>query len=1122
MSEQRGSLRGLADHLAQAVAPLDRMLRDPEAFAIAMGRVGWFAEELPPGYVVVADAAADAVAAASALADDAELAEVVALLDAVGAVYRAVDDLTVAPPGADPGDFLPVIARELFEYLLADHLAKKAPGFLWALHGLGVIDFEPVAPAGGRPGFVRTRFAWELLPDALSDPGAIPAELFGWGAPDFDFARVAETVSELLAGIGVSASVDRVSPDLIEGIQGQSTGEPARAVFLGFTVLLFDSPVDYQPVGLSVTELPAEGAAAPGMVVLPKVPAGVDSELDVGGGWTFAVRADTDLAEQLGIVVRPGEAFVRYPFAPGKPLPPGGFGASLTCASDPPRVLLGEPDGIRLELASITFSLDVDEVDGELELALGVRPDGLALVLSGASLDNFLGSMLGGFESRLEVPFGISLSNRTGLGVAAGVGFEVSLRPGLTIAGVTVDRVDLALRLDSGEAPEVALRAVAAISGALGPVSFAADAFGVELPIRFVDGNVGPLDISFAVVLPNGLGIGVDVAGVISGGGFLDIDAEAGRYAGIAELELLGVGIVATGILDTKIPGAPNAWSLFLSLAARFTGIQLGFGFTLNGVGGLVGIDRGLDDDALGEAVRSGSLDQILFAENPIADAELILAEIDAVFPTAVGQYVFGPIVKIGWGTPTLIELDAGVVIQLPEPLSITLLGALSAVLPREEAPILELHVNFAGTWNITEGTLKIDASLSGSQVAGFLITGDMAVRAAFIDDPGFLVSFGGFHPQFVAPDDFPDLDPVGVALDTGEALRVTVGGYFALTSNSVQFGARAELWAGVEGFSIEGGTSFDTLINFDPFAFSIRLRVWVSVVAAGTELLGVLLEGRLSGPNPWRVSGVAEFRLLGLKKRVEVDESFGELANEGPPEEADPAQLVRDALDLDDAWSAVGPPGDDPVLVADTGTGTAVHPSGRVQVTQRLVPLDTTIECYANAELVGPDLVELSAVGFDAGDVEDVVDWFASAQYFRLDEDEKLASPSFSQMKAGLIMGGSGADAPEAEHDATFDHEIAYRDPNGRPQEPAGALGPVSASDQAMTRALEARGIAGQTVSYSVDEPLWIVANADTGASTGATSPTGLDFFAARTAMAARNSASSLLVPAYEAELIG
>ena len=125
----------MADHLAQAVGPLDRMLRDPEAFAMLMGRVGWEAEELPPSYAAVADAAAEAVRAAGALADGAELVEVVALLEAVGAVYRAVDDLTEAPPGADPGAFLPVIARDLFEYLLADHLANPAAGGLLGARG---------------------------------------------------------------------------------------------------------------------------------------------------------------------------------------------------------------------------------------------------------------------------------------------------------------------------------------------------------------------------------------------------------------------------------------------------------------------------------------------------------------------------------------------------------------------------------------------------------------------------------------------------------------------------------------------------------------------------------------------------------------------------------------------------------------------------------------------------------------------------------------------------------------------------------------------------------------------------------------------------------------------------
>ena len=97
--------------------------------------------------------------------------------------------------------------------------------------------------------------------------------------------------------------------------------------------------------------------------------------------------------------------------------------------------------------------------------------------------------------------------------------------------------------------------------------------------------------------------------------------------------------------------------------------------------------------------------------------------------------------------------------------------------------------------------------------------------------------------------------------------------------------------------FPLEGGTSFDAILNFDPFGFAIDLRLWVSVTAAGVELLGVLLSGSLSGPNPWRVAGSAEFRILGIKKSFALDESFGELANEGPPEEADRAALLEAAL---------------------------------------------------------------------------------------------------------------------------------------------------------------------------------------------------------------------------------
>jgi hypothetical protein len=161
-----------------------------------------------------------------------------------------------------------------------------------------------------------------------------------------------------------------------------------------------------------------------------------------------------------------------------------------------------------------------------------------------------------------------------------------------------------------------------------------------------------------------------------------------------------------------------------------------------------------------------------------------------------------------------------------------------------------------------------------------------------------------------------------------------------------------------------------------------------------------------------------------------------------------------------------------------------------------------------------------VDAVGFTAGDVEDAVDWFASAQYFVLSEDEKLTSPSFTQMKAGLVMGGSAAAAPAAA-EAVFDHELGYRDPQGR-VEAAGAVIVVEGRDETVTRALGARATSTPKLRYSIEEPLWTVANPDTARSTGAVPAAGTGFYAARTAMAKRPGTAAVLIPAYETELIG
>ena len=97
---------------------------------------------------------------------------------------------------------------------------------------------------------------------------------------------------------------------------------------------------------------------------------------------------------------------------------------------------------------------------------------------------------------------------------------------------------------------------------------------------------------------------------IITGGGFLSIDSARGEYVGILQFEIAEfVGVTAIGLLNTKNPDGTPGFSLLIILTADFgPGIQLGFGFTLNAVGGLLGLNRITLFDPLMQAVRTGPM----------------------------------------------------------------------------------------------------------------------------------------------------------------------------------------------------------------------------------------------------------------------------------------------------------------------------------------------------------------------------------------------------------------------------------------------------------------------------------------------------------------------------------
>jgi hypothetical protein len=101
MKNERGTLESLARHLVAALEPLSRAVSDENAFRALMLRLGWETAGLPPAYISMGDAIAEAAQAVKALSDDPEPGEVVDLLFKTKTAYERIRGIDSAPPGVD-------------------------------------------------------------------------------------------------------------------------------------------------------------------------------------------------------------------------------------------------------------------------------------------------------------------------------------------------------------------------------------------------------------------------------------------------------------------------------------------------------------------------------------------------------------------------------------------------------------------------------------------------------------------------------------------------------------------------------------------------------------------------------------------------------------------------------------------------------------------------------------------------------------------------------------------------------------------------------------------------------------------------------------------------------------
>jgi hypothetical protein len=672
----------------------------------------------------------------------------------------------------------------------------------------------------------------------------------------------------------------------------------------------------------------------------------------------------------------------------------------------------GSTTGTRLEAKQLGIVAEADLQPANQEYGVEAQVKEAVLVVVPGDGDGFLREVLPADGLRMNFDLAIGWSNRLGFHFSGSGGLEAELPVNLSLGPVFIQSVHLAVRAGS-DGIRNELAATAGLG--LGPVNVVVDQIGLAATLTFPEGggNLGEANLAVSFKPPKGAGLSID-AQVVVGGGYLSFDPEKEEYSGILELEIAEkISVKAIGMLTTRLPDGRSGFSLVAIIFVEgFAPIQLGFGFALTGIGGLIGINRTFDETVLRGGLKNHTLDSVMFPKDPIRNAPQIVSNLNRVFPPSRGNHLFGPVLQISWGTPALITANVAVVFEIGARRRLLILAQIAAILPRPENDLVRLQMDAVGVVDFDQGTASLDASLHDSRLLKkFTLTGDMGMRMNWQGSPNFALAVGGLHPAFNPPPGFPKLERIAINLSSGDNPRFRCEAYYAITSNTVQFGARAELFAKAAGFSIQGEVAYDVLIQMDPFMFLAEFHAQLQLKRGSTNLFKVRLEGSLAGPRPLHIKGKATFEILWWDVSIRIDKTLVE--GEKPPGPEPVAVLPRlmEALGNEGNWVSQLPGGQRQAVRLRGRTAAPgevyLHPLGSLTVKQNVVPLEIDITRFGQGAPTGERRFTISSVtvGSNQESKEGVRDFFAPGQYFEMSDEEKLSRPSFELMTAGVAI---------------------------------------------------------------------------------------------------------------------
>lgn len=1070
----RDSIDVVIEELAKGLTPLRQAVSSANAFAGFAAQLGWSIDDLPAPLQTLIGPLDDLIDALGPIVAGREpgLLEYDALRQAITKVATAIDALEGASydPALAAEGFAAVFPRQLTQFLIVRYLIDHRPALAFVLRVLGLLRVSFVPRSGARLDHTRWELAWPDFTELLRDPATVFRRAVAWGTAEFAAYEVLQAVQDLMTSIGAPSVLEELDPQIVRILENgiDMAGDPVRW-HLRIPLFSRASASGVVAAGIGVFPLPPDGALLPGLALLPSADASITGRFEITDGLFLTIEGTLDLLRGVAVLVRPDRAVeVVGGLTDGSPGPvTGALSIRLDHEQEEPRRLIALRNGSRLEFARLSAVGGLRLAGDQGELFAEIELHGGRLVIAHEAGDSFLQSVTPPDDLAIQFDIALGLSTTRGLYFRGSSLLEQDIPTHLSVGPIEVQSISIAVRPDGDQLP---ILVGASISARLGPITATITGIGLRARLTFPGsgGNLGPLDVDLDFKPPEGIGLVVD-AGAVTGGGFLNHDPATGRYVGALEIEAFGVAVKAFGILDTRLPGGHPAYSFVILVSAEFSPIQLGFGFTLNGVGGLAGIHRRVAVDVFRNRLGQGTLDHLLFPAHPVQDAPLIASDLSAVFPPAENRYVFGPMAILAWGGAGLLEGRLGILLEIPDPVRLVLLGQFRISLPRKEAALVTLNLDLVGEIEPARQRFALDGRLHDSNVVGFPIEAELAVRVTGGSDPSFALSIGGFHPSFTPPAGFPKLKRVTIAIGLDDNPRVTLEGYLALTSNTLQVGALATVYASAGWFNITGHVGFNALFTFSPFSFLTDFSGKVALNKGDSQIAAISLDAMISGPTPWHVAGEACLEIRWFPDIcVGVHATFGEDVKIQLPT-VDPFPPLRDAIANPESWSGERPRGVfrsatmAPRIASGGAPGRALlDPAQGATLRQTVVPLDRTITRFGASQPPGGtvrfDVGPVTVAGAPTGAFAAVQDLFAPAQFEDLTDDEKLTRPDFERMDAGITLArdavavGGAIGAPVEYETRIIDSAFATR--HGNPYHPthdlllAGALASAELSE--------------------------------------------------------------------------